>query len=113
MPVYDYECADCGAFTEMRPMSENATPCACPECGADSPRVILAMPALFGVSAGRRRAMAANEASRHSPMTSSEYAASRRHPAGCRCCSGTPKSSATMPNGAKTFPSARPWMISH
>jgi hypothetical protein len=38
-----------------------------------------------------------------------------RHPSGCGCCSGTSKrgSTVTAPSGAKTFPTKRPWMISH
>jgi hypothetical protein len=38
-----------------------------------------------------------------------------RHPAGCGCGSSSGKRGATYtaPNGAKAFPSKRPWMISH
>jgi hypothetical protein len=39
---------------------------------------------------------------------------SQRHPAGCGCCSSSRKTTTvTAPNGAKAFPSKRPWMISH
>ena len=36
MPVYDYLCGRCGAFTAMRPMAECEQPNACPGCGARS-----------------------------------------------------------------------------
>ena len=37
-----------------------------------------------------------------------------KHPAGCGCCgSGRRSATVTAPNGAKSAPSRRPWMISH
>jgi putative FmdB family regulatory protein len=33
MPLYDYQCAQCGPFTELRPMAECEAPSACPGCG--------------------------------------------------------------------------------
>jgi hypothetical protein len=37
-----------------------------------------------------------------------------KHPSGCGCCSGARRgATVTAPNGAKSFPSRRPWMISH
>ena len=35
MPIYQYECEDCGPFTAMRRMAQFRDPCACPECGAE------------------------------------------------------------------------------
>jgi hypothetical protein len=39
------------------------------------------------------------------------------HAPGCACCGGDAKGKKSktvkMPNEAKTFPSKRPWMISH
>ncbi len=32
MPTYDYECADCGPFSEVRPMAEFDRPQPCPDC---------------------------------------------------------------------------------
>jgi putative FmdB family regulatory protein len=115
MPVYDYECGDCGVFTEMRAMSFSDTPCDCPSCGASSPRAFLSTPAVLGMDGARRKAHAANEESRHRPKTRDEYAAAKanRHPVGCGCCSGAKKSGVFRADGAKTFPSKRPWMISH
>ena len=42
MPMYDYNCADCGDFRELRPMMESSLPQACPECGEASNRMISA-----------------------------------------------------------------------
>ncbi len=67
MPTYDYECADCGPFTETRPMSEYAQPQPCPDCGEQAPRLLTA-PALGG---------GAQEVS---------AAPARAHPGGCGCC---------------------------
>ena len=107
MPVYDYGCAQCGPFTELRPMVEFADPQPCPGCGEASPRMILTAPGLAMMDGGRRRASATNERSANAPQRSS---ASGRHAPGCGCCS-TAKPAA--PAAAKSFPAARPWMISH
>ena len=105
MPVYDYACADCGAFTALRPMADFEAPCACPDCGAKAQRVILTAPALAGMDRARRIAAATNERS------SSEPKSSKSHAPGCGCCSGRKLSAPS--SAAKSFPSARPWMISH
>jgi putative FmdB family regulatory protein len=111
MPMYDYVCAACGPFTAHRPMSEYDQPLACEGCGAPAPRAILRAPALATMDAGARRGMAVNERSRHEPRKSG-----KAHPSGCGCCSTSRGFSATPVAGrsaAKSFPSARPWMISH
>jgi len=39
-----------------------------------------------------------------------------QHGPGCACCSGKSgkgRSTLRLPDGSKSFPSARPWMISH
>jgi hypothetical protein len=61
-----------------------------------------------------------NEAARHAPMSSKGYQEGAygrlRHPSGCGCCStskGIRSATVTAANGAKAFPSKRPWMISH
>lgn len=111
MPVYDYECSECGVFTALRPMERHADPLECPDCGVDAPRVFLTMPALAMMDSGRRTAISVNERSSHEPKLSSQ------HGAGCSCC-GPSKGlkntrTAVAKSGAKSFPSARPWMISH
>lgn len=108
MPVYDYECSGCGIFTALRPMSQHAAPMDCPVCGIGAPRVLISAPALAGMDAGRRRAFAVNERSAHAPTLSSA------HGSGCSCCKpGTAIGNRGKLGGAKSFPQARPWMISH
>ncbi len=94
MPAYEYECASCGTFTMIRPMSAYAAPADCPACGASAARMI-ALPSLPLLDPGRRHAHATNERSAHAPA--------RAHAAGCACC---------KPAKSKTGGS-RPWMISH
>ncbi|MCW6511182.1 FmdB family zinc ribbon protein [Lichenifustis flavocetrariae] len=71
MPRYTYECAACGSFDESRPMAAYSEPFACPHCGDLAPRAMAA--ARIGGGAARAPAGAA--------------APSRRHSAGCGCCS--------------------------
>ncbi len=112
MPFYDYECAECGSFSTLAPMARAAEPAPCPGCGSAGERVILSAPFVAGMDPMRRNAMATNERSRHEPARSSG-----RHPAGCGCCGDKSRAKAGKAvhtaGGAKTFPSARPWMISH
>jgi putative FmdB family regulatory protein len=113
MPVYDYECEDCGPFTVMRPMSECDAPHDCPDCGAAAARAWLTAPNFSTMSAERRVAHATNERSSHAPTTSADYKA--KHGSGCSCCSGkkTSRFVNRSKTGSKSFPSSRPWMISH
>ena len=112
MPVYEYLCNDCGPFTAMRPMAECELPQDCPACQSEAPRVLLTAPHCSTMSGERRRAHATNERSSNAPKSLAEHKA--LHPSGCSCCSG--KSSrfvARGKSGAKSFPTSRPWMISH
>ena len=113
MPVYEYLCNDCGPFTDMRPMAECDDPQECPQCEESAPRVILTAPNFFCMPSDKRKSYATNERSRHAPQTLAEYKAS--HGPGCGCCSGKkPARLVTKTrSGAKSFPTARPWMISH
>jgi putative FmdB family regulatory protein len=113
MPVYEYLCNGCGPFTDLRPMSECDDPQACPRCETSSPRVILTAPNFCCMPAEKRKAHAVNEKSGHAPKTLAEYKAA--HAPGCGCCTGK-KPARLMTktrSGAKGFPTARPWMISH
>jgi len=113
MPTYDYECRACGGFDAFRSLNERNDPATCPACGGASPRVFAAAPRLALLDGSTRRAMDVNERARHEPKSSRDYQR-LRHPAGCGCCAGgRSKATVTAPNGAKTFPSKRPWMISH
>jgi putative FmdB family regulatory protein len=114
MPTYDYACPDCGGFDAFRHLGDRNQPAECPDCGALSQRVFVSAPRLACVSSDTRRAIEGNERSAHAPISSKDYSR-LRHPAGCGCCSSATKRSPTVTaaNGAKGFPSKRPWMISH
>jgi len=111
MPIYDYLCEKHGAFTAMRPMSDYAEPCDCPECGKLAPRVMLAAPRLAVMDGARRNAHAVNERSAHEPKRASA------HGPACGCCSGGSKAkkpgAILRPDGTKSLVGRRPWMISH
>jgi len=111
MPVYEYECAECGPFAALRPMVQYADPHACPGCGSEAPRAMLSAPMLANMDAGRRTAFATNERSAHAPKSSKSLG----HGAHCSCCGSGKKSRMTLygKDGSKSFPSSRPWMISH
>lgn len=112
MPYYDFLCDDCGPFTGFAAMADFDKPCACPECGEMARRALFTAPKLSVVSSSVRRAHETNERSAHAPKSTS-----KAHGPGCSCCSGggSKKKSSTLyrPDGSKSFPSKRPWMISH
>ena len=68
MPNYEYECENCGPFTENRPMAEFDRPQPCPDCNEPAPR-LLTCPALSG------------GATENAGMS-----AAPSHPGGCACC---------------------------
>ncbi|MEI6002854.1 zinc ribbon domain-containing protein [Paraburkholderia bengalensis] len=71
MPVYDYACAECGAFETVRRIAERDEPAECPRCGASAERVRVGAPALLG---------GASEAA-----SEGEGGYGMRH-RGCSCC---------------------------
>jgi putative FmdB family regulatory protein len=110
MPLYEYWCEQDGVFSAMRPMAEYNQPCTCPDCGGEAPRVMLNAPRVLRMDSVQRQAHATNERSADSPKKLST------HGPGCACCSGGAKASRKTlhrPDGSKSFPTARPWMISH
>lgn len=115
MPMYEYLCDGCGPFKDLRPMAECDDPQPCPQCEDMAQRVILTAPNFFCMPAEKRKAHAVNERSTHAPQTVAQYKAS--HGPGCGCCSTGKKKPARLmtrsKSGAKGFPTARPWMISH
>ncbi len=116
MPVYDYKCAEHGLFYELATLSDYDQPCACPQCGALSPRVLVLPPELLQMSKERKQAFATNEKAQHEPIVSS--AASRavtKADGGCGCGDHRKRPSKLMytAQGEKFFPTMRPWMISH
>jgi putative FmdB family regulatory protein len=113
MPLYEYMCADCGPFEALAPMERYAEPCTCPDCGGAAPRALLTAPRMATMDSARRNAFETNERSRHAPRHSTAEGRAHGHGPGCSCCSGPKAKTATAANGAKAFPSKRPWMISH
>ncbi len=110
MPTYDYRCEACGPFSAVRPMARSAEPAPCPACGTGAARAFLSVPGFALMNAASRTAHATNERARHEPKRASQSG----HGAGCACCGGGGRSKAVLrPDGSKTFPSARPWQISH
>ena len=53
MPLYEYECPDCGPFTAWRAMAESGAPVACARCAGLSARILSATSAIGG--RGRKR----------------------------------------------------------
>ena|SRR5580658_1446876 len=109
MPIYEYECAQCGTFTALRPMAEYLDPSVCPDCGDAAPRVLLSAPNIGGMDPARRRAHGKNEQSAHAPARSGGHGAN----CGCAVHGGRRASPAAAAPAAKSFPQKRPWMISH
>ncbi|MGH8782228.1 zinc ribbon domain-containing protein [Paraburkholderia sp.] len=70
MPMYDYECANCGTFETMRKIAERDAPVDCPRCGAAVERIHTGTPML---------ATAGGDGD-------SEGSYGMRHRAGCSCC---------------------------
>ena len=110
MPVSEYSCASCGIFTEIAPMVLFDKPCNCPKCATPAPRVMLTAPGRASMSSAMKGAHETNERSADNPKRTG-------HGPGCGCCGGGGKkiSSGTLhrPDGSKSFPKKRPWMISH
>jgi putative FmdB family regulatory protein len=126
MPVYDYKCQEHGLFYELAEMANSSMPASCPQCGTASARVILMAPAILDMAAETRAAISRNEKARHEPSMSTadsrqeqqERKAHHRHGKGCGCHSHGEQSPlrqqvVLLADGSKTFPSQRPWMISH
>jgi len=116
MPVYDYKCKNHGVFHELATMDDSAKPAACPQCGDLSSRVILLSPTLLDMAPERRSAFATNERASHEPVfsTTDRRALDHQHKNGCGCTAKKPgRFMMYTPDGGKTFPTARPWMISH
>ncbi|WP_432460544.1 FmdB family zinc ribbon protein [Agarivorans sp. QJM3NY_25] len=118
MPVYDYKCAEHGAFYQLAALDDCAKPAACPQCNQLAPRVIILPPTVLDMAAETKQAIARNEQARHEPQHStvdSRAENTERLKKGCGCQHhkrGASKLFYTA-KGEKMFPSMRPWMISH
>ena len=72
MPTYEYACPACGAFDQLRPLSQRDEATACPKCGETAQRLISAP----GVATGLHGA---------GSRDSGGYVR-LKHAAGCPCC---------------------------
>jgi putative FmdB family regulatory protein len=122
MPLYEYQCDDCGTFSMLRKMSESNLSVLCESCGNPSPRVI-SVPNFALLGQATRQAHERNEKSAHEPK------AMRRSSCGCagaHTCQttlskfnptkeGQKHSSMQESNGfqMQTKLTARPWMLGH
>gem|GEM_PF-798829 len=67
MPLYDYDCPNCGAFALMRSMDDRDRAARCPACRRAVQRQVSA-PNLALMPSARRQAHFRNEKSAHEPM---------------------------------------------
>ena len=70
MPTYQYECENCGPFSDSYPMSAFDKPQPCPDCSEPSPR-LLTLPAIGGMA-----------------REDTGGATAPAHAGGCACCAG-------------------------
>lgn len=112
MPMYEYECDQCGVFTALRRMSECSDPAFCQTCGAESQR-IMSVPRLAIMGKQQREAHERNEKSAYAPSVG------RRSSCGCtgtHTCKTTTKVNEDTGKAAlqvQTKKTARPWMLGH
>jgi putative FmdB family regulatory protein len=66
MPIYAFDCGECGPFDVVRPVAEVALPAACPTC-ARAARRTYTPPALAHMPPPLRRAREREEKSAHEP----------------------------------------------
>ncbi|WP_299627010.1 zinc ribbon domain-containing protein [Pelagibius sp.] len=108
MPLYNYDCAQCGEFDDWRSMSEASEPSVCPDCGDLAPRAVSA-PNLAMMPRHNRIAHERNEKSAHEPrfMSKAEQQAIGRKR------SGHDHHHHGHGHGHAHGSSGRPWMIGH
>jgi len=108
MPIYEYECPDCGIFDELRPLRQAKDPALCPGCGTISARRVVSAPMLARLPHTLRQAMDRNEHSAHAPR-----AARRCGCTGAHTC-GPPSATNAAPALKQARKrNARPWMLGH
>ena len=114
MPLYEYVCDACGVFSAMNSMVASHESKDCPDCGAESQR-ILSPPQLAILTRSDRVAHERNEKSAYAPMTgkASSCGCSGSHT--CKSDSNEVKQKPKSPSGLQmqTKKTARPWMLAH
>ena len=110
MPLYDYECRNCGPFREWRPMSEWEANAQCPDCSLPAPRQAAA-PMLGALSTNNRIAHERNERSAHEPkvVRREDLPGGQRHG---HHHSVSPVIKQQFGNVSQS-PPGRPWMVGH
>jgi len=105
MPVYEYDCGQCGPFSKWRSLAECSLPAECPACGVSAVKLFPVVN-LRAMSSSNRLAWARNEQSAHAPHACG---------AGCGHNRGTtPKKPRNKPRfSAPLKPNSRPWMLGH
>jgi putative FmdB family regulatory protein len=109
MPLYEFDCTSCGAFSVLKPIVERNEAQACPRCGSAAQRNAISAPALACMPSTARHAAAVNERSRHEPRDSAQ---DHDHRNVCGSGASIGNASCTQ-GGTKSFLGKRPWMISH
>ena len=61
MPLYDYTCPNCGDFEAWRTMAEVSRMMACPDCDAESVRLLIAPNINLNVGSFRKGTKASSE----------------------------------------------------
>ncbi|HTD67585.1 MAG TPA: zinc ribbon domain-containing protein [Candidatus Limnocylindria bacterium] len=108
MPLYEFECENCGRFARLRRFGQSSDPANCPECGASAPR-IFSVVNLRAMAPANRAAHERNERSAHAP-----------HVCGSGCSHGhskpKPRATSDLEKPALQYSSKknrRPWMLGH
>ncbi len=112
MPLYEYECDNCGVFSALGKISTSSAPVVCRTCGSVSGRVISA-PHLAILGKPLRAAHERNEKSAHEPRTTRKSSCGCSGPHSCTKSDSSKKSA--NPGGLlmQTKRNARPWMLGH
>jgi putative FmdB family regulatory protein len=77
VPTYGYDCAGCGGFDLVRPMSQASEPAECPGCG-ESGRRVFGAPSLRSVDPALTRALDASAHTAEAPGVVDRVPSSRR-----------------------------------
>src|SRR5688572_27693861 len=105
MPVYDYECRDCGPFSQLRSIHESSATTKCPDCGLPSSKVFPVVH-LRAMSVQNRLAWQRNERSAHAPHVCSATCSHKQSRKATRL-DGKPELTASKKKNS------RPWMLGH
>lgn len=102
MPMYEYQCDECGPFTEILSLQNYTPRCLCPNCGEQAKRVISA-PNFPTLPRATRIAHERNERAAHEPKHARKETTKRGHQctASCNHKKGLQKGN------------NRPWMLGH